>query len=361
VDIFSKHFTKTLLAATLLVTFVLTFLVWIEQSIRFVDFITKKEMRVGEFALLMLYLIPDLLGIILPLAFALSCGIVLTRLRETNQLTIIQSAGLPLSSMAFTVMKVGFWVIAFLYMVNFYFAPYSLRQFKSVQFHINQDVDRLFSEGNLLNLEGKVAVFVKKISKGKFQGVAVFDQRSAQKQIVIQAEEGCLSQNGPKSQLTLKNGERASININSGTATRFRFRNYSSDISLGELVKLDSRDLKIYERYIYELFDINLFGPDNLLEKKMQAEGHQRIIAPWLALIFALICFLIVTSHDKFRQSTLKSIIIAGACIIAVQGFNLAAFNLSHKYWQFNIVNYAGIVTVLIMVMLLVFKPASGK
>ncbi|MDR1365824.1 MAG: LptF/LptG family permease [Holosporales bacterium] len=360
-DIFSRHFTKALLAATLLVTFVLTFLVWIEQSIRFIDLITKKEMRIDEFALLMLYLIPDLLGIILPVAFALSCGVVLTRLRETNQLTIIQSAGLPLSSVAFTVIKVGSWVIAFLYLVNFYFAPYSLRQFKSIQFHINQDVERLFSEGNLLNLEGKVAVFVKKISKGQFYGVAVFDQRSAQKQIVIQAEEGCLRQNGPKSQLILKNGERASINLNSGTATRFRFRNYSSDISLGELVKLGSRDLKIYERYIYELFDINLFGPDNLFEKKMQAEGHQRIIAPWLTLIFALVCFLIVTTHDKFRQGTLKSIVIAGTCIISVQGFNLAAFNLSHKYWQFNIVNYAGIITILILVMLLVFKPESGK
>jgi lipopolysaccharide export LptBFGC system permease protein LptF len=325
------------------------------------DIIAKKEMGFIEFMSLISYLIPDLLGIILPTAFAISCALLLIRLRETNQLTVIQSVGVPISRVALSVMKVGICVVTFMYLINFYFAPYALRQFKTVQFHVGQDIGKLFSKNNKLSFEGKIAVFIKKVCNNEFQGIAVFDQRASRKQIVLQAKRGHLCRQGLKNKLVLENGEGISWDLDSGTATRFRFKHYESDISEKAIANISARELKVYERYIYELFDRNLFGSNGFFEKKMQAEAHQRIVSPWLAIVFALICFWVVTTQKSFRHRSFKNFITAGACIIAVQGFNLAAFNLSHKYWEFNIVNYVGIIAVLILFVLLIFGPSLKK
>ncbi len=355
----SKYITKNLISVTSLITIVTTLLIWVEQSLRFIDFAKKQGLELGKFLSFISYLLPDILGIVLPISFALASGIITLRLKETNQLTIIQSIGMPPSTVAIPIIKVGAFIVMILYLINLYIAPFSLRQFKDVQFSLNSEISRLFEKGRQLTHKNKIAIFVKNASNKKLQGIVVHDQRSPNHQIILQAESGLLDQSDNKIKIILEKGERTSLNTKSNAVSRFSFERYESDISINDFSKVTVRELKIYERYINELFDHNLLKIDTSFAKKLQAEAHQRITSPWLAMIYALICFCFMSINNNGRKTSWLRILGAGCSILAIHGINLYVFNLSNKHAMFNKLNYLFITIILLILMIKIFKPMS--
>ena len=59
---------RQLFAATVFVTVTLTCVVWLTQSLRFIEMIVNQGLSLALFGYLMLLLLPTFLGIILPIA-----------------------------------------------------------------------------------------------------------------------------------------------------------------------------------------------------------------------------------------------------------------------------------------------------
>ena len=64
---------KALVGPFVLVAFGLTAVIWLSQSLRFIDFIVNKGLSLGIFLYLGMLLMPSFLGAILPIA--LFCGL----------------------------------------------------------------------------------------------------------------------------------------------------------------------------------------------------------------------------------------------------------------------------------------------
>ena len=96
----TRYVLRQLVGATLFVTLALTGVVWLLQSLRFVDLIINRGLSALTFVHLTLLLLPTVLAYILPVA--LFCGVVYTyhRLIVDSEIVIMRATGLSQMALA---------------------------------------------------------------------------------------------------------------------------------------------------------------------------------------------------------------------------------------------------------------------
>ena len=90
---YKKYIFKTIFPTFLTLSAVLTSLVWITQTLRLVHLIDK-GIEFKTFLKIVVFLIPSLLFMILPVITVISVIVVYNRLQDERQLIILRSAGL---------------------------------------------------------------------------------------------------------------------------------------------------------------------------------------------------------------------------------------------------------------------------
>ncbi len=105
---------RQLIGPMLVVTFSLTSVIWLTQSLRFIDLIINKGLSFWLFLYLTLLLLPSLLTVILPVALFAAVLYTYHRLLVDSEITVFQASGLsnarlaaPAMAMALLVMALG--------------------------------------------------------------------------------------------------------------------------------------------------------------------------------------------------------------------------------------------------------------
>ena len=91
---YSKYIMANLAGATLFIASGLTCVIWLTQSLRFVDLIVNRGLDMLAFLYLTTMMLPSLLGFLLPIALAISVMYTYHRLVADSELVILKSAGL---------------------------------------------------------------------------------------------------------------------------------------------------------------------------------------------------------------------------------------------------------------------------
>jgi lipopolysaccharide export LptBFGC system permease protein LptF len=113
---------------------------------------------------------------------------------------------------------------------------------------------------------------------------------------------------------------------------------------------VNSRNLKPYERDLRELFQVNSENVENLkLQKRMAAEGHQRILLPFLCLINMLMAALVMVVNRpsrRLRRKRMTYLILAG---VLFQWLILNLLQLQLRFQFSAILAYILVITFLIL------------
>ncbi|MDR0406739.1 MAG: LptF/LptG family permease [Holosporales bacterium] len=330
-----------LIQMTLLIVLSLTMTAWIGQSLRFAQFITRCGLSGLEFLMTSFYLFPDLILLTLPIGFALAVGIVYYRLKLSCQLVIAQSVGLSPAVLAHPIFALGTGIIILMYSINLYFAPLSMQHFKDIEAHLLQKIQILSAAegGDVIDHEG-IAIFAQqKGEDGTLFGIIMHDRRNTSTPRSIYAEHGRLVQHDTLPRLVLEQGQRVDFDVKTQHITTIHFDKYEADLSNISFLAQE-RTRKPCERFLKEL----LFPPElktnPRFAQQLQAEGHQRLVSPFFALIFALISFLSVFKTEGQRYVSAKSFCWTALLIITIECTNLGFLNLASKYPFLSFANY---------------------
>ena len=331
--------------ATLMGTVGLTFVVWLTQSLRFMDYLVNRGLPIADFVGLVGMLLPAFLMIVLPVATFISAMFVYNKLIGDNELIVMRAAGFSPLGLARPAILCGGIVSLVVYAISLYVMPIAYREFKDRQFALRHNLAAMvLREGTFQSVQRDVTLYIRERAlDGALEGILIHDQRDPQRPVTLMAERGAfvVTDGGPR--VVLLNGNRHEREAESGRLSLLYFDSYTLEIGEGnETLARTARTKE--ERFVDEL----LF-PETITEEQREtlsaeqiahiqkqrqtliAEGHQRLIAPLGPLVFPLIALAALLSGDHNRRGQTRRVVAASLIVVAIQAGMLGFTNLAAK------------------------------
>lgn len=327
------YITKQIIVGFLLVSLSLMSIIWLTQSLRFVDLITNKGIPIGLFAEMTSLLMPRIFTVLAPISLFAAVLFVYNRMLSDRELIVMKAAGISPWQNAKPAIIIGL-LLGF---VNFYVMnvgiPYAENRFKELEWQVKNDVSHLmFREGEFTNMQPNLTIFITTHEKdGSISGILINDERNPKTKSTVSAEKGRVVYTAKGPRIILINGSRQEINNSTQQFTSVTFDRYSVDFGAKETKA--RKEAGAREKTLIEL----LTAGDNpkLTPKEANryiVEGNKRIATPLLNLVYALLGCTGLLVGNFNRRGQLKIVSISVTSMIIIQALDLVFGNLAAKH-----------------------------
>lgn len=304
--------------------------IWLTQSLRFVDLILNRGLPAHTFFYLAILVLPMVMSVLLPVALFIAVVFAYTKMTMDSELVVLQASGMSHAELARPALTMMAAIIGLCYLLNLYLMPLAYRQFKDLQFSIRHNYSSvLLQEGAFNTVADGVTVYVReRHNDGELLGILVHDERDPAKPVSMMAERGALVQtpNGPR--VVMVNGNRQAVERSHERLSILYFDRYIVDFNTANQND-ESRWREPRERFIHELFNPDSSADDQRNANSLRAEGHQRLSSPLLAAAYALIGLAALLSGEFNRRGQARRILWATSAVVLLQLCYLGAANLT--------------------------------
>jgi lipopolysaccharide export system permease protein len=323
--IYKYYIAKQLLLLFGMLTVVLAGVVWLMQSLRFVDLIVNRGLNVSTFLYFSALLLPSLLMVIIPIALFISVIYIYNKLISDSELVVFNGAGLSKFDLSRPALQVAVFVTLICYSISFYFLPVSYQKFKDLQTFIRNNYASVLLQEEVFSTPIKgVTMYVEaRRAGGRLEGILVHDSRDPASPVTYIAKKAILQKtdNGP--QFLLLDADAQKLNAQNNSLEVLHFDQYP--LSLSTYIKAgDQRSKELEERFVGELF----FPQEQLTDQqisKFQAEGHHRILWPLYTISLTLIALAGLLFGQFNRRGYWKKNVITTALGVVTLGLAIAA------------------------------------
>jgi len=321
---------RQVLFALVVATGGLTALIWLTQSLRFVDLVVNRGLSLLVFLHLTGLLIPSFVAVILPITTYVVIQFTYQRMATDRELTVMRSAGLSPWALARPALAVALLATILGYVLSIWAVPASLNDFKRFQWEIrNRLAAFLLQDGVFTPLSDKLTVYIRsRDQEGTLHGVLVDDARNPAAHATILAERGRLvdSPTGPR--VVLLDGSRQEIDHQSGRLDMLTFK--QNEIDLADATKDETaRPADMSEVPLGDLLD-----PHPYFERdrpKWLAEGHKRLTAPLTTLSYAMVGLFSALGGIFRRHGGIARPLVTVGAMVLLLALGLAFGNLAAR------------------------------
>ena len=321
---------RQILFALVVTTGGLTALIWLTQSLRFVELVVNRGLSFLVFMHLTGLLIPSFVAIILPITTYIVIQFVYQRMAGDRELTVMRAAGLSPWALARPALMVALLATVLGYVLSIWAVPESMRAFREFQWQIrNRLAAFLLQDGVFTPLSDKLTVYVRsRDTDGTLRGILVDDARDPTAHATILAERGRLidSPTGPR--VLLLDGSRQQIDHQSGRLDMLTFR--QNEVDLATATKDDSaRIADMSEVPLQELLN-----PHPALERdrgKWLAEGYKRLTAPLTTLSYAMVGLFSALGGQFRRHGNVVRPLVTIMVMVALLAIGLAVGTIAAR------------------------------
>ena len=362
------YITKQIIIGFLLVSFSLLSIIWLSQSLRFLDMIASDGITISVFVKLTSLLMPRIFSILSPISLFAAVLFVYNRMLSDQELVVMKSAGISPWQLAKPSVWVGIGLLLLNVWVMNYGTPKAEIAFRNLQWKIRNNVSHLmFREGEFTNLQKdkNLTIFVTTHEDdNSVSGIIINDERDPGKRSTITAEKGVIVTTSSGPRIILINGTHQELSKNNGRFSSVNFERYSVDFGLKNTKnnKKDSARTHTFTELINALSNKSLSPQD---QKKWFVEGNKRITSPILAVVYSLLacCGILISNFNRRGQT--KTIAISLTSVVLIQAIDLISGNLASKHLYWLGLMYANTIIPLILCiaillnsnLLSVFKP----
>jgi len=330
----SSYVLRQLIQPILLFTFLLTTVIWLSQSLRLLDLVINRGQSAVTFVYLTLMMLPQLLVIILPVAFFGGALYGLHRLNVDSELVVMSASGYSRAQLATPVLLAAGFVMLLTYICALYFMPWGQRNMRAEVMNIRADIaTALLSEGNFNAPVKGLTVFIRELDPdGHIHGILVHDNRNQNRPTTYIAQSGVLAQTPAGPRLIMMNGTVEQGAANPVQLSVLKFERYV--FNLDQFAEQQHQQtLQTSERYLSELFSPHLArDPGGKMRRILKAEAHNRLSAPLYCIAFALIALAAITRGRRARGAYALRLTVAAvlAGILRLIGYGAQGFVVRH-------------------------------
>lgn len=332
---FTRYILRQLTIGMILVTAGLTCIVWLSQSLRFVEMIVDRGLSAADFFYLTMLLLPNFLVIILPIALFTIVVFTYSKMISDRELVVMRAAGLSQMSLAKPALILAGVVLLLSYALNLYLLPESYRMFRQLQWNFRYNYSQvLLKEGAFNDVSNQITVYVRERSNdGQLHGILVHDQRRGKPPFTIMAQRGAVVDQNGKPRVVMFNGNRQEIDPKTGALSILYFDRYVFDMSSTQKEPAH-RYREPRERTIPELINIDDHVDTQINKQdygKYVVELHKRLASPLSVVGYTLLALACLISGSFTRRGQGRRVGIAVAIMVALQGLGLGIENAAAK------------------------------
>lgn len=315
-----RYIFKQLFFISFSVAAVLTCVVWLAQSLRFVEMVANKGVSAVVFFQMIFFLLPNLIIIVLPVAALIGVLFVYNKLASDHELMVMQGSGVSAFQLMRPALYIALIFTTILYGFTLYVLPLSFSKFRDIEMALKNETNASMLQPGEFNTFGQHTFFARnRTSNGVLQGLVVYDSSNPEKLATLIAEKGFFIEEDDGYRLVLANGNRQERDQASGKPSILYFDKYTIIVKKPES-SAKERMVKPYERFLDDLFEPTDDSLSELAKLKLKAEGHNRLLTPLYALAFTLIGAACMLSGHYNRRGRGGKIMAAGvaACFLQV-------------------------------------------
>ncbi|WP_135467824.1 LPS export ABC transporter permease LptF [Crenalkalicoccus roseus] len=340
-----RYVFRQLLLALLAVTVGLAALVWLTQSLRFIELVLDRGLSFLVFLELTGLLLPSFFAVILPITTFVVILFTYARLSADRELVVMRAAGLSHWRLARPAVALALLSVGLCYALNLWLVPASQAAFRAWQFEIrNQLAAILLQEGVFSSIGDELTVYARYRDRdGTLRGILIHDAREKGAPVTILAEAGRITPTPHGPRVTLENGVRQQLervppaaDAPPGAPPAMRLNVLSFRENSVELARTAREEGERYrnaqERTLSELLHP---APEERIPerdlRRFRAEAHQRLAGPLQALGFALIALATVLTGQFQRHGGAARLFAGVAVVVVVLALGLMVGNLAAR------------------------------
>lgn len=330
---FDTYLFKNLLIATVFITIVLSAVVFLTQSLKFLELVVES----GASSLNSWYLtslaLPRFFEVIVPLAMMASVVFVFNKMNMDSEMVAIRSIGFSPYQIGRPAILLALLLTFLLYGISMFAAPMALDTMRKMEQVIKaQFSTALFREGVFNRAGSGLTVYIReKNADGEMAGLVIHDNREENPNpSTVLAKRGVVINTDDAFQVVVYDGSRQEFDAEKGVLQRLNFERYIIDLPDSDPVRQRWREPE--ERTLIELFN-----PDMTEERDVQSlrafqiEINKRLTGPLLSVVYTLIAIAILLIGPIDRRGQGRRILIVIGLVLCIQSLYLTSFNIARK------------------------------
>lgn len=326
--------------AFLLVSLGLTAVVWLTQSLRFIEVVLNKGFPLSVFFQLVILMVPDLLTIVMPISIFVAILFVYNKLINDSELVVMRAIGLSDWQLARPGIMLGVLVMAIMFWVNLFILPESFKRFRDLEFEIRNGASIVLFNGGEFTTFGDVTVFVReKRGNQNLKGLFIYDGRDPKMPYTLMAANGGIQQTEEGAKIVLVNGNRQSLpskvemsQEKQSTPSALYFDKYIFEFKAAQHKSTAPRPKKPYEMTLSEQLWPEASIPAHQ-QHKMRVEAHQKLIWPLYSPILALIALGFLLNEKGYRRGRPPYLGRAIVWAVGIQAGTFGLLQLSDRFF----------------------------
>lgn len=331
--VFDRYVLRQMSLATGFVALALTIVIFLTQSLRFLELVMESGASAASFWVLTLLALPRFLEIILPVSLMAATVFVYNRMLMDSEIVILRAAGVSALRIGRPAILLAVGGSVFLLFVTSWLAPVSLSGMQSMRQIIKAHYSTLmFREGVFNSVGSGLTVYVRKrLAEGEMEGILIHDAReSVDPPVTVLAKRGVLVLGDRGQQVVVYDGSRQEYVPGTRTLRRLDFERYTIDIP--EDAPVGQRWREPDERTLFELFrpDPNV-ARDQENRRQFGVEIAKRLIVPFLAPAFTVMSLFFLLLGPAERRGQGWRVLAAVGGVVVIESLFLAAFNISRQ------------------------------
>ena len=327
-----RYIFRQLLLGLIAITAGLVALIWLTQSLRFVQLIVNHGLSPFVFVHLTVLLVPSFVAVILPITCFIVVLFVYSRLATDRELTVMRAAGLSDAALARPALGIAGLAMLCCYALNLWLVPASLTDFRNFQFEIrNRIAAFLLEPGVFTPITSHITVYIQsRAPDDSLRGILIEDGRDKAEPATILARSGRLVAGPDGPEVLLKHGSREAIDPRTGRLNLLRFKRNMIDLTQANQNKVNFIP-NASEASTRALLHPNPAMLSRPVRRKWRAEAYRRLASPFTALSYTLFALFAVLAVQFRRHGGYAGPVAATAGVTLLIALGIGIDNLAAR------------------------------
>lgn len=339
----------------------LTAIALLSQSLTYVELVVERGQSAWTFIKVTLLSMPQLGGLIFPIAIFVGTLVALTRMQGEHEFTACYASGVPLMKLASPIIRIGVYFALISLASNLFLQPITSRAMRHELFNIKNDlISTLIKEGDFSTSGTGLTIYVQKIDQnGLLRQMYIRTPSNNGHDTTYVAKEGRIEKIDGSSILIMRQGSTQRIDSN-GQVVNNTWDQWQVDIT-PYFQSDDYLQFKEGDDYMHELFFPNkVKGPTQVPDGKLIAEAHSRMSGPLFCIAFILLAIVSVLGGRFTRNGYAARIAIAAAIAAAIRILGVVVQTAAQGAMVVNILQYLVPLIPILVCLYLIRKHDQG-
>tara|TARA_Y100000768_G_scaffold256904_1_gene195320 strand:- start:351 stop:1475 length:1125 start_codon:yes stop_codon:yes gene_type:complete len=329
---FNIYIIKEILLNFLLLSTLLTGILWLGQGLRHIDLLTSDNISFVSYLSYIIMLIPKITTLTIPVSLFLTVLISINRIRTDSELLILWASGESNSAILLKpILLISSSVFLIYLLITLSITPYSLNEIrqKIIEIRSSGINSSILQERKFISPTDKLTIFIQERDGNEIDNLLIHDLKNKDKPQTYIAQKGEFISNGNTKLLRLYNGSIQIFNKSDQRISEIEYDTY--DLDLSPYSKIEGSHRYSDELFTSEIY-YNLKGKPlkelSNYEKEQFAEINNRIISPIYLICLSIVPLLVLNYLRSPNSNSVFPISVISLIALSIKILEILLANL---------------------------------